>query len=269
MQDPSHQEIVRANILYHDQLAESYDGRIEQFEPRVVAEMDRLLEDRVFRHLPRDGEARMLDLGCGTGYLEQFLAHRSKHVTAVDVAPGMLAVARRKFPTVNFVECEASLFDIGVEAWDLVCENALLHHIKSWEPVLERMMAGVKPGGFLVLGYEPNAVAFRLLAPVRRLYRRVFAERRVAEVNEALGTDELEAIAEYHQFFGYGLHPRQVAARVRAAGFVDVEVAYATRSVLAQIQDRTGLPVTGLGAVVRFGPLTPNFHLIARKGARR
>jgi SAM-dependent methyltransferase len=269
MQDPSDQEIVRANILYHDQLAESYDGRIEQFEPRVVADMDRLLEDRVFRHLPGPETARMLDLGCGTGYLEQFLAPRSHHVTAVDVAPGMLAVARRKFPTVRFVECEASLFEIGVEAWDLVCENALLHHIKSWEPVLERMMAGVRPGGFLVLGYEPNAVAFRLLAPLRRVYRRVFAERRVVAVNEALGTGELEAIAEYHQFFGYGLDPRAVADRVRAGGFVDVEIAYATRSFLAQVEDRTGLPVTGLGSFVRFGPLTPNFHLIARKGVPR
>lgn len=267
MKSLSSEDVTRANVLYHDQLAETYDERIELFEPRVIAEMDRLLDARVFRHLPHPAAARILDLGCGTGYLEQFFAKRSGHVTAVDVTPGMLAVARRKFPTVTFVECDLNAYDIGVARWDVVAENAVLHHIRNWEPLLDRMMAGVKPGGFLVLGYEPNALAFRLLAPIRNLYRRAFAEERVQEVNGTLGNEALEAIAEYHQFFGYGLDPKALRARVAAAGFGDVSITWATRSILAQLQDRTRLPLTALGGVLRFGSLTPNFHLIARKTA--
>src|SRR6185295_11189534 len=200
----------------------------------------------VFSLVPDLGAAHVLDLGCGTGYLEQFLARRCGHVTAVDVSAGMLAVARRKHPEVRFVEQDVYAFPIEPGAWDVICENALLHHLKDYEEVLDRMMAGCRPGGILFLGYEPNAVAFRLLAPLRALYRAVFAEGRVQDVNAGLASGEYEKLAEYHQFYGYGLSARALRRRLAAGGFRDVRIFYPTISFLAQVTDRTRLPLLPL-----------------------
>lgn len=258
-------DITRANVLYHEKLAATYDERIELYHPKVTEYFARLLDRHLLSRIADLGNARILDLGCGTGYLEHFLAPRCRNVTAVDVTPGMLAVARRKHPTVAFVEHDVVSFPIEHASYDVIAENALLHHIKDYDAVLDRMMAGVKPGGFVLLGYEPNESAFRLLGPVRSLYRKLFQEKRVAKVNQDLDSDELEAAAEYHQFYGYGLSPARIEARLRESGFGEVELFYPAISLLAQLYDRTGIPLVGLAPLVRLGRLTPNFHLIARK----
>lgn len=258
-------DVTHANVVYHEKLAPTYDDRIELYHPRVLAYNRRILETYVLSRVPDLRKARVLDLGCGTGYLEQFLVDRCSSVTAVDVSGGMLAVARRKHPAVSFVEQDVYAFPIERAAYDVILENALLHHLKEYEDVLDRMAEGCKPGGILFLGYEPNEVAFRMFAPLRALYRALFVERRVGDVNAVLTSDEYEKLAEYHQFYGYGLNPRRLRRRLVAQGFRNVRILYPTISFLAQLHDRTRLPLADLIPFLRLGPLTPNFHLVAEK----
>lgn len=62
-------------------------------------------------------EARVLDVGCGTGIMTQaYLEAGAAEVVALDIAPGMIAIAQEKFaeePRVRF-EC-ASIYDFDDE----------------------------------------------------------------------------------------------------------------------------------------------------------
>jgi SAM-dependent methyltransferase len=152
--------------------------------------------------------------------------------------------------------------EVPPASYDVVVEHALLHHLKDYEAILAKMAAAVKPGGGLFLGYEPDRVIFRSVGPLRKLYRAIFSERRVQDVNAELESEELEALAEYHQFFRPGLPIREIKRRLVDQGF-EVRVFHPGISFLAQLQDRSGIPFPSFLPALPF-PST-SFHLAARR----
>ena len=79
-------------IAYYDDRASTMDSAYTA-EPTgwvldMIAEMKRTLRGR-----------RVLEVACGTGYWTRYAAETAAHVTGVDAAPNMLAVARAKEAT--------------------------------------------------------------------------------------------------------------------------------------------------------------------------
>jgi ubiquinone/menaquinone biosynthesis C-methylase UbiE len=82
-----------------------------------VTYLGRLLETRSAR--PR----RILDLACGTGNVTELLAEAGYDMTGVDIAPGMIAEARRKSAALGqatpYHVQDAGLLDLPGERFDL------------------------------------------------------------------------------------------------------------------------------------------------------
>jgi len=94
--------------LYHE-LAESYFA-IEKNHRDIhhdVAFITALLRNKI--------HATLLDLGCGTGEHLAMLAHAGIRCTGIDISEDMLAAARRRFPSIEFILSDMS---------DIECENA-------------------------------------------------------------------------------------------------------------------------------------------------
>lgn len=103
---------------------------------------------------PRWG--RVLDFGCGAGRLTQALAAHADEVVGVDVAPAMLATARRLSPPENcrFVLNETSdlsAFESG--GFDLVYSELVLQHLPARviEAYLGEFLRVLAPGGVALL----------------------------------------------------------------------------------------------------------------------
>jgi 2-polyprenyl-3-methyl-5-hydroxy-6-metoxy-1,4-benzoquinol methylase len=106
---------------------------------------------------------RLLDLGCGSGWLSFHFAERGMTVLGVDVSAEQINAANelkheRKFNNVNF-ECadfipwESTPY-LGM--FDSVFVSAFLHHLPAveLEQTMRKIAALVKPGGRVFL-YEP------------------------------------------------------------------------------------------------------------------
>ncbi len=266
--EPSAEDVTRANVSYHAELAPDYDDRMELFHPRVRRVYRELIEGHVLSHFDAGAPLSALDVGCGTGLLEDYLLPRVRDLVAFDVSEAMLAVARAKHPGVRFVRGDAYAMPPEADReFDVVCANALLHHLKDYERVLDAMVQRLRPGGVLFLGYEPNAIAFSLLAPLRALYRKLLPEERVEAVAARVG-DDVESLAEYHQFYRNGISARRIARRLRSQGCDDVRVFYRAEHFLGLLQDRTGrrwLDFAPSALLRLVGPLAVSFHLVARK----
>jgi 2-polyprenyl-3-methyl-5-hydroxy-6-metoxy-1,4-benzoquinol methylase len=115
--------------------------------------------------------ARVLDLGCGTGWLSLELARRGAHVTGLDVSATNLKLARymaetneRNFPFLyqNFLGMPLNLRDFGSidyqyadlnnvslprEEYDAVVVWDSLHHVASLERLFEEVRGALKPEG--------------------------------------------------------------------------------------------------------------------------
>src|SRR5690348_6831958 len=117
---------------------------------------------------------RILDLGCGAGWLSLELARLGAHVTGVDISPTNLAIARymaetnaRNFPHLyqNFAGLPCRLEDFGSleyvygdlneinlppHEYDAVVVADSLHHIAGIERLAEQVRQTLKPDGVFV-----------------------------------------------------------------------------------------------------------------------
>jgi len=113
---------------------------------------------------------RILDVACGTG--ESTLAwHRrfpKARITAVDVSPYMLAIARPKLERIADLRCvDAERLPFDDASFDVVTASLLFHELPT-EParnVLGEMRRVVRPGGEIAI-MEPYRAGGRALQPI-------------------------------------------------------------------------------------------------------
>ena len=118
------------------------------------------------------GDARVLELGCGTGQLSLYLASADRVVVGADLTRASLALAQaaaRRFGLRNlaFVETDLRAPGLARGAFDVVIASGVLHHTPDPRASFRSMTDLVRPGGIIVLGLY-NAYA-RLPLRLRRL----------------------------------------------------------------------------------------------------
>ncbi|WP_416900066.1 MAG: class I SAM-dependent methyltransferase [Minwuia sp.] len=95
---------------------------------------------------PRPGE-RILDLGCGDGYLTEKLVQAGCDVVGVDAGADMIRVAREKGLNAHVMDGHALDFDAE---FDAVFSNAALHWMLQPEKVVAGVKRALRPGGRFV-----------------------------------------------------------------------------------------------------------------------
>jgi len=70
---------------------------------------------------------KVLDAGCGTGYLSQKLHECGAHVTGIDFSKRMIEIARKHYPHINFrVDSCSDLGTIDTDHFDMIISNYVL-----------------------------------------------------------------------------------------------------------------------------------------------
>ena len=122
------------------------------------------------------GDARIVEVGCGTGQMSLYLARADRVVVGADLTLASLRLAeaaRRRFelPRVRFVESD--LFRPGLKdgAFDVVYCSGVLHHTPDPRAAFAKVARLAKPGGMIVVGLY-NSVA-RLPLRLRRVAARL------------------------------------------------------------------------------------------------
>ena len=98
---------------------------------------------------PQEGE-RILDVGCGTGYLTNLIASSGAMVTGMDSSIDMIAKARNEYPHLPFRLATVTDFDFN-EPFDAIFSNAVLHWVTDKEQAIQSMYNNLKADGRLVL----------------------------------------------------------------------------------------------------------------------
>lgn len=165
----------------------------------------------VLDRLELRGDETVLDAGCGSGRVTRMLLDRLRRgrVIAVDTSPEMVAMAREELGRDADVRASdlAELRLAPREYVDAVFSNAVLHWLPDHDTLFAALAAALRPGGRLSAqcGGAGNVRALQELAD---------------------GT--IDQLGLRAQFAGWTRRwnfqgPEATAARLRAAGFTDVE----------------------------------------------
>ena len=104
-------------------------------------------------HLHPDME--ILEFGCGTGSTALTHAPYVKHILAIDYSPKMIEIARTKADAQNvtnatFEHACITDFDGTPASYDAVMGHSILHLMKNWREITDKVHAMLKPGGIFV-----------------------------------------------------------------------------------------------------------------------
>lgn len=89
----------------------------------------------------------ILDVGCGPGYVSAAAAERGASPTGVDFSSAMVAIARQKFPQIEFCEADGQHLPFDDETFDRVVANFALLHMAEPERAFAEACRVLKPAG--------------------------------------------------------------------------------------------------------------------------
>ena len=117
-----------------------------------------LLNPALFRLLAPMVGKRLLDAGCGQGYLCRLLADRGALVTGIEAAANALAFALRQEQTVpkgiTYRQADLSALDDLRDSFDAVIANMVLMDIPDYQSAMRNCIAALKPGGTFIFSLQ-------------------------------------------------------------------------------------------------------------------
>jgi 2-polyprenyl-3-methyl-5-hydroxy-6-metoxy-1,4-benzoquinol methylase len=114
--------------------------------------------------------AKILELGCGTGWMAEFLAISGFEILGTSIAPTDIADAQKRLRSIEAKGLNAKL-RFEVAAMESVAETVgprnhyeavlcfeALHHAFDWRQTVQSAHACLRPGGWLLICSDPNVL---------------------------------------------------------------------------------------------------------------
>jgi SAM-dependent methyltransferase len=140
---------VAIALQAYDALAESYAKQAEQ-----KAENGFVEHPTMRRQLGDVQGLSVLDAGCGPGILASYLVERGASVTAFDVSPKMIELAKRRLgkrAQIHLADMAEPLTFLKDEEFNIIASSLAIDYVRDWAPVLREFWRVLKPGGRLVI----------------------------------------------------------------------------------------------------------------------
>ncbi|MEW6242220.1 MAG: class I SAM-dependent methyltransferase [Chloroflexota bacterium] len=137
-----------------DQIQKAYDEIAGQYEKRTWFDQHVLGVARLKKNLLSKASGKILDVACGTGQNFPLFAPGS-NITAVDLSPNMLEVARRKAVqhglNVNLAVMDAGELEFPNGSFDTVVSTLSTCTFPDPVKALQEMKRVCRPGGLILL----------------------------------------------------------------------------------------------------------------------
>jgi SAM-dependent methyltransferase len=170
---------------------------------------------------------RVLDVGCGNGYVLSRYARRGAEVHGVDLTGTAVKLSRRRFEIEgihgSFQQIDGVHLPYPDHHFDIVCSMGVLHHIPDPAPLVAEMRRVLKPGGeIIVMLYHRYSYKYVVLFRLKRLldprYRSMTQQNALnrndgADCPLAMVYSKGEAIALLRYFGQHVFHLNQLSYR--------------------------------------------------------
>ena len=141
----------------------TYTETAEAYANELLDELDRKPFDRWLLERLADlaSGGPVADVGCGPGHVAAYLTLAGAEVTGFDLAPGMVAEARRRFPELRFEVADLRALPAPPDGggWSVIAAwYALVHLAASEVPdAIAALASALRPGGWLAVALHEGS----------------------------------------------------------------------------------------------------------------
>jgi ubiquinone/menaquinone biosynthesis C-methylase UbiE len=224
-----------------DVIREHWDVRASTFDDEaghgLVDEEQRRAWHALIAEIVGEQPRRVLDVGCGTGFLALRFAELGHEVAGVDLAPQMIEQARKKASEsglpVELAVADATTLPFPDESFDVVVARHVIWNLPEPQRGLDEWLRVLRPGGLLALvegkWADNDALALAYSRPFSRLAARA-VQASAAVAARLLGAQPRRFLLRRYQRievalpFAGGPSAERLADFLRANGLTGVSV---------------------------------------------
>jgi len=213
--------IVDANILVHTAMAASYDASEPHFKPENKAVVRKHLE-----HLRAKTGPRLLDVGCGTGFIIGLAKDLFKEIHGVDATQAMLDRVDRSSGNITLHRALAEKTPFPENHFDAASAYSFIHHLTDYAEVLQEVHRVLRPGGAFYVDLDPNMLFWKAIEAAQAQSGADRPSDIVSrEIDSVLHTDD-RVQKEFGKDLQGGIDAQEFREKALAIGFSSCQVGY-------------------------------------------
>lgn len=135
--------LLSSTVLFGDDLWNGVDYNLNSDEQKAAAK-------KTLSTLTLSGDEKVLDIGCGDGYLTSLIAEHVSDATGIDLSPSMIDFASDHYKNAHFRVLNAIDLDYDSQ-FDLVTSFTTLHWIPDQLAVLKGIERALREGGKMIV----------------------------------------------------------------------------------------------------------------------
>ncbi len=233
---PSYNEVVDANVKVFGTLAAEYNETEPHFRPENRARVGAVLEQVLTDAGCSEGQGKMLDIGCGTGFMIDLGKPLCREIHGVDISPAMLGRVDKNGPSkITLSNAETGSMDVPRDHFDVATAYSFLHHLKDIKPTLERTFEALREGGRFYADLEPNGYFLEAISTLDR--SRTYDPAVAREIEQVSDKDAEIAgklnvptgtfqSAEFGKSLKGGFFEEEILALLKSIGFSEARIGY-------------------------------------------
>lgn len=230
--ETNYQKVIEANIALHSRMSDDYSTCEPHFRPENIQKV----EDKLKPVIEATNAKRLLDLGCGTGFMINIAKKYVQEIHGVDVTQAMMdKVDKSGHATIVLHNHDTGSFPVEEGSFDVVTGYSFLHHLYDVVPTLQTAYKALRTGGQFYADLDPNYYFWEGVNQLDRNGQYDGIVKREIEmvtykdedIEKNFGVDkEVFNQAEFGKNIKGGFREEELVAALKNIGFTDVQFFY-------------------------------------------
>ncbi|OGD56673.1 hypothetical protein A2V71_03625 [Candidatus Berkelbacteria bacterium RBG_13_40_8] len=221
-------KILEANIEYHSKMGKEYSKQ-PHYKKETVIRVEKIIK----KLASQTSGKRLLDIGCGSGFIIDIAKRYFDEVVGVDITSAMLQQVK-KAKNVRTILADSSKLPLEDNYFDVCTSFLFLHHLYKIEPAIKEAHRVLKKGGIYYNDKDPNYYFFLKFSQIpprndfsETMKQEIFSLTSQAENYKSYRINkEILDLAEYQRMYKLGFEEEELSKILHKIGFKKIDIFY-------------------------------------------